>query len=412
MSSNSPEHSVDGCGDLRHLPTIKSRSTGQRRTTDQILRRFNPGGRWSAYWRLIHVMQAKSTLLRPTKRRADDDSVERIALACFRLAAKQRQWIQGPEYWTSREGDSAHQQWCEFVGHILHHYPTPEFLAPIWLQNESQPWERDLHLHLAKGFSIRRFHIPGIGRIGKSAARHFMTAPNDCGVPQAIRWAQVVAAGGEPKLARVVMSLVPVSARESWEPVWGSVIQFLIRNQPISLQEVREIIQFIIEQRFTPARVTLGNWMGEEPVCRELDLHGWTLRRMRRWMANWREQYQTPVQQLGQTGWPSMDYEPLEHCDGETIWRIVELRSEAELRVEGGIMRHCVGSYGWYCKNGRSSIWSLRRIDGKRMKRVATIEIRPSQHRIVCANGPKNREISEQTRKLIRDWAKRERLSM
>ena len=412
MSTESSAFSVDGCGEARRLTKTKSRSAGQRRTTDEILRRFNPGGRWSAYWRLIHALKSQSTLLRPTKRRSDDDSVERIALACFRLAAKQRSWKQGPEYWYRKQGDSAHQQWCDFVGNILHHYPTPSFMASIWLASETQDWERDLHLHLAQGFSIRRFHIPGIGRIGKSAARHFMNAPQDCTAQQAIRWAQVIAAGGKPDVARVVMSHVPISARESWESVWESVIHFLVRNQPIGLHEVREIIDFIIQQRFTPARVTIGCWMGEQPVCREINLRRWTLRRMRRWMANWREEYEIPSQQQGRIGWRSMGYEPLEHRDGNTIWRIVELCTEHELRVEGGIMKHCVGSYGWHCKRGRSSIWSLRRCEGERMKRVATIEIRPSQHRIVCANGPRNCEVSEQVRQLIRGWAKREGLTV
>ena len=410
-----PKQSSDLSTADSHPSLPRSRSGGRRRLTDEILRRFDLGGGFTNYWRLIHTLQSQSTLLSRAGVRNDGDQVERIAEACFRLAAFRSRWCRDPEHWVgccpTLHQQSPHQQWDAFVSHLLHAYEMPTFFAQIWLQRELDRWQRDLHLHLAMGQSLRTFCIPGIGKISKRAAHCFLTAPSDATPAMAIRWGQVIAGGGSEKLARVVMSAIPISDEVGWESVWKSVIEFLLRIQDISLDEVRQIIAFIHAQRFTPARITIGRWMGEAPVAQEVNLQGWSLPQLRRWMVNWDAEHHRPTRtRPGSQPWTSAGYEPFEEQQGGAIWQLVELCTAEELRVEGGIMQHCVGSYHRYCRNGTSSIWSLRCEQGNQMRRVATIEVRPATRTLVQAKGPRNARPKPQALSVIRAWARRERI--
>ncbi|WP_283432144.1 PcfJ domain-containing protein [Neorhodopirellula lusitana] len=388
-----------------------SRTNGRRRETDQVLRRFEPARNWTSYWRLIHALQRHSTLLQPSAQ-YNDSSINRIAQACSHLTRYRRHWHRHPECWEGCRS-SHHHQWSGFIDHLLHHYPAPAFLASIWLQSQPERWHRELHFHLASGFSVRRFQIPGLGRMGKAAARCFMLAPEDATVAQAVRWAQVVAEGGDANLARNVMTRIPISTHPDGESVWQSVIQFLVRNQPIRSEEVHAIVNFIVEQRFTPARITVGPWMGDLPIAPTINLGGWSLRRMRRWMTNWRTDLPNEMPQPenlrpNRNPWQGAGYQPFKKSDGDAIWQLVELCTANELRIEGGIMKHCVGGYAGYCRRGISSIWSLRCHRGSKMQRIATIEVHPKEHRVVQVKSTSNQSPPHHAMELIREWAKRE----
>lgn len=399
----------------------RSHSVSARCHIDQILRHHDPSGvRWN-YWRLIHALQAQSDLLKPSRNTNRGKQAKRIALACARLSRCNRDWSRAPESWylesSSSESISDYQQWASFVSHVLHQYSTPTLFARTWLQPDQIKWHRDLHRHLSRGQSIRNFPIPEFGRLGKQHAKWFMQAPEDASVDEALRWSQVRAAGGDSSLARIVMKHVAINdTTRGWNETWANVIDFLVRNQPINSDETIEILQFVQSQRFQPARQALGAWMGNQPVRQEIDVRRWSLRRMRRWMVNWREEYVRPPvipkhSQAGMT-WDASVLDPLEVRSGDDVWKIVELCTQDELRVEGGILQHCVGGYFAYCSRGVSSIWSLRKFTGEQMKRVATIEVDPRDNRLVQAKGKRNARPASDAMALIRKWAKREGIRM
>ncbi len=391
----------------------RSRSASARCHIDQILRHHDPSGiRWN-YWRLINALQSSSNLLTASANRNRGRQIKRIALACARLSRCNRDWSRAPETWQS-ESSSDYVQWCSFVDHVLHQYPTPSFFAKTWLLPNQAKWQRELHRHLSKGQSIRNFRIPEFGRIGKQHAKWFMLAPDDTTVDGAIRWAQVRAAGGEANLARWVMNRIAVNgSTPGWNETWANVIDFLIRNQPISESETYAILRFVYEQRFQSARETVGYWMADAPLQRQISVRRWSLRRMRRWMANWREDLQRPKMEVAADhAWAPTNFSAMRETIDGRVWQIVELCTRGELHVEGGILQHCVGGYYTHCERGNSSIWSLRRFEGDQMKRVATIEVDPRCNRLVQAKAKRNDCPSRLAMNLIHQWARREGIKL
>lgn len=381
-----------------------------RQGIDEAIRAYDPSGKWLAYWRLVHTLREQSDLLSP--RRARHPDLHRIALGCKRLATDGWRWTRMPESWQPSESRSLHVQWCEFVGHLLHEFDSPAFFAPSWLKTYQECWERELHFHIGSGKSIRQFELPSIGKVTKSVARWFMQAPVHAEVAQAIRWAQARAAGADEKLAAFLMTELPISPEDGWEENADSLIAFLIRNQPICSDEMMEIVRFVVEQRFKPARQTVGAWMGSEPVDRELDVRRWSLRRLRRHMAHWREAFPVPSV-ANQLGWYPSQYKPLTLQYDDETWTITELCTPRELRMEGRMMRHCVATYERFCRKGECAIWSLRRkLDDHRVRSVVTIDVDPNKDRILDAKGKANTRPSDVELAILGAWAKREGLTI
>lgn len=96
----------------------------------------------------------------------------------------------------------------------------------------------------------------------------------------------------------------------------------------------------------------------------------------------------------------------------DEVWTIEELLTPEDLRIEGSIMRHCVGSYVRACRHLRSSIWSMRVRQGQSRKRVLTIEVKPNIKTIWQAKGKLNSEPSQEARQLLELWAGKEKLKI
>ena len=386
----------------------RSQVAARRCAVDQALRYYDSSGNWWNYWRLVNSLQIQSTLLRPSANANRMQQVQQIALACARLACCHRKWSRPPETWCPTSV-SSYRQWSDFISHVLHHYQSPTLFAKTWLDPIQTKWQRNLHLHLSEGLSVRKFHVPCFGRMTRQQALWFMQAPEDANIVQAIRWAVVRAAGAKQQLSRCIMQSIGLSTQDAWEATWQNVVDFLIRNQPISEEETHKILAFINTIRFRPACETVGPWMGNAPVVAHIDVRRWSLRRMRRWMTNWQEEFKRPLNfRSDPAPWEPSGDQQFEETSGSETWRIVELRTRGELRVEGGTLQHCVGGYYWNCKRGISSIWSLRRFGGSQMRREATIEIDPRSKRLIQAKSTGNRSPSSDAIRLIRQWTQRE----
>lgn len=75
------------------------------------------------------------------------------------------------------------------------------------------------------------------------------------------------------------------------------------------------------------------------------------------------------------TIWPATDIGSFCYDDGEVCWTIEELLSGKALKVEGGIMHHCVAIYIHACFRRGTSIWSLKAHAGGRSRRMLTIRV-------------------------------------
>jgi hypothetical protein len=298
------------------------------------------------------------------------------------------------------------------VNHFFDRYPVPKFMPAIWLSLHDQPWERNLYLYLARGLSVRKFLWPIPVHLTKAAAAFFMQAPDDLAPLLAVRWAHVRSLGGDNRLARLLLRTNGLTLLTLHEEFWESVIRFLIKNAPISAEEVIAIVDFIHDQRFRPGRLVWGPKAGDEPLQPQFSLRGRSLRSLRRHMANWRTELmiKRPDLTVGSPKWSPTPIRPFRHEDANGLWCIDELLTDRELRVEGGIMQHCVATYIPDCARRLTSIWSMKLQQGETRKRVLTIEVLPETKTIWQARGKRNLPPNEVAQEILGRWAQQEGL--
>lgn len=95
---------------------------------------------------------------------------------------------------------------------------------------------------------------------------------------------------------------------------------------------------------------------------------------------------------------------PFVHETEQGQYTVIELTSSFDLQEEGRALKHCVGSYSWECKLGRSSIWSLRFSDGITQSVLVTIQL-DAHYNIVQAKGVCNRLPTAPEMAVIQHWA-------
>ena len=369
------------------------------------------------FWRLIYVVRSRSNLLshRAKIRNLKQSDIERVLTCCTRMIRYQFAWKRFPEAWVPPDA-SLFVQLRSLVQHLFDQYPVPNFMASVWWNNQYAPWELKLYQHLAKGLSLRQFSVLNHLRITKRMAALFMQAPDDLRLIESIRWGHVLSLGGDDRLARILISQTCLGMFTEDEKFWESVIRFLIQNQPLSADEIVEIVRFIQEQRFVPAETVWGRGAGEDPVQTDFTLRGRTLMSLRRHQANWRSE-------LIEKGlMPPLDIHPLDfpwkRCkissfrfEEEGIaWTIDELLTPRELRNEGRVMQHCVAEYTSECARGMTTIWSMKCHQGTRKRRTLTIEVAPKAKVILQASGKQNCTPSVEVSEILKRWAKQESL--
>jgi hypothetical protein len=390
-----------------------------KRTLDELICESAPTNRKArtSYWRLITAIRASSQLLHPELYRGDALLTFHadVVRACGQMVRKRGFWKRRPETWIAPNG-SLFVQFRSLVGHLFEEFPVPTFLVRAWCWKHKKPWEIALYLHLAAGRSVRQFEwpLPYPVQMTKREARWFMQAPHDCFSIGAWRWAQVRALGGDRRLADILMMATPLLIPTEHEEFWKSVICFLIANSPISTEEINEIVTFINQQRFQSAEKVWGRGAGPEPLQPEFSMKGRSLMSLRRHMMNWRTELLVKLPALTQSdpGWARSSIGAFRHSTGDTLWTIDELLSDRELRIEGGIMKHCVATYIQECAQRRTSIWSMKMQQGDRRKRTLTIEVLPNS-KIVCqAKGKQNDLPDGQETEMLQLWAAQEGLTI
>lgn len=385
------------------------------RCLDELLSRCAQANENSqaAYWRLIHAVRARSQLLQPQSNpiRHHPDAIKRIVNACAGMAKVSHLWYRQPEDWIVI-GTGPFEQFRSLVSHLFDHFPVPKFMAQVWTCEDRELWNVDLYLHLASGCGIRQFDGFTSFRVSKRTAGFFMQAPDHLSPMNALRWAQIRAQGGDDRLARVLLSSTTLMEITRDEEFWESVISFLAENQPISVDEILEILIFIEEQRFQPAERLGVPAVGNHAVQPDFSLRGRTLMSLRRHMANWRAELgiKGPVIAPYNPQWATTDIRPCNYADGESIWMINEISCRKDLLIEARIMRHCVASYLQCCIRGQTSIWTMQLQQGKRNRRVLTVEVIPQTRTIRQARGWRNSRPTPCELEVLEHWSEQESL--
>jgi hypothetical protein len=355
-------------------------------------------------------------LLAPVDRSAASvGEVERIIKAMGRAACHVQRWVRTPESWPHLSL-SRRLQWRSLVTHLFALYPVPAVACDTWLDKHGAAWERDLFFHLGAGLSLRRFLIPDWKRPTKAAAAHFLCAPADLRLRAALRWAQVRGLGGDDRLARYLATQTLLGVITDHHDHWESVIRFLIRNQPISSDELSQIVTYVHQQRFGPASGVRGIGAGDQPLQPDLHLDGRSLQTLRRHIANWRPEprrISLPGLRAPNTAcWEPIPVSGFRLQNADILWSIEELLTGQDMQIEGHVMQHCVARYIGRCMRRQSSIWTVKRTTQDRAVRVLTIEVAPATKAIVQVKGRKNAPPTPAQAAIVRSWATQEGLTL
>ncbi len=308
-------------------------------------------------------------------------------------------WQRPAEGWPVR-GKSRHTRLVSLVDHLLVVYRVPRFLYHVLLGPE-QHRKRDLDgarlfAHLAAGGSMREavrkrwVPLPLTRRMGHL----FLQAPADASLDLAARRAQVLAQGGDARLAPVLAASLDDRPRNGTRAFWWEAVAWLCRQRDLDLAEVGPVIDF------------LDHAVDED---RGHDLAGRTLPALRRAMAAWHAEL-AQIRRLHGVVFQPSGFAPgrwvRQRKVGERIevavWTLEEILTSRDLVREGSAQRHCVATYVPDVREGRAAIWSLRR-DGHRM---LTVEVRPARNAIVQVRGRGNRLARPGELELLKRWAR------
>lgn len=326
-------------------------------------------------------------------------------------------WLRPVEDWKPRTHNTR-RQFASLARHLLTQYPVPLFMDSVWFLGTStsalrfQKW----FWHIGTGNSIRTadVSIP----LTKRMAHHFMQAPGDCSVEQALRWGQVLGLGGNAHLARAIIAS-RLGEQFGHDDFWLTVVRFFIDNPMLDTAQVGPIIDYLHNQRFVEREefVAPGVIERRPPPQPNLSMKGRNPNTLLRQVERWHRQLANESVDL-KAEWPtsgigSFDWiEGREGSENLRRWTIRELLSAKALVSEGRAMRHCVASYVRSCARRATSIWSLQMHNYEGSRRILTVEVRLSSKTICQARGKRNVPPDAKARNILRRWGSEQGLRL
>ncbi len=297
-----------------------------------------------------------------------------------------------------RTGYNADRQLLSLVRHLFVKYPVPAFLYKAWLPGGTNP-ERQWFIEIAAGVSARQLSgLPVV--LTKRMAFLFLNAPGWCTPTAALRYAQVVALGGDEWLAwHINRSHLGQNGFRD-DAFWSTVIRFLAGVPMLDGAQINVILDYINHRRALEPGFSMK---GRTPNA--------LLRQVDEWQAG-----QNRLRNRGGQLWHTSGIREgvFETAAPAGKWfRVVELLSGNELQDESQAMSHCVYTYAQSCIRGRCSIFSLRTEDlhTGAQERLATIEVDLHTYRLVQVRARFNAVPPPEHRRVIAEWAAQEGLS-
>jgi hypothetical protein len=321
-------------------------------------------------------------------------------------------WRQPIDQWrpTSHNPD---RQFASLARHLWAIYDVPLFMDKAWTQGtpEQQGWFK----HIGAGKNIQTaagLPIP----LTKKMAHFFSEAPTTYSIEAAFRWGQVMALGGERRLADALQETRLVQDFRD-NDFWLSVIRFFIRNPMLDLVHAGPIIDYLWNQRYEPRIVFVERGVARElgPEQPNLSMRGRTAGSLLRAVDEWHRQLGRETSG-GRLQWQKSALRDYQYVEGTEksqnmkIWRIRELLSSQELIAEGRRMCNCVASYADSCYLKVCSIWSMELETDEGVEPLVTIEVNLERKDIRQVRGKQNRLPTDKEKDILRRWALQERL--
>jgi hypothetical protein len=278
----------------------------------------------------------------------------------------------------------------------------------VWFLGESHRavCQQNWFLHLARGRNIRTAALPL--SYTKRMAHQFMRAPAEFSVEAALRWGQITALGGNPRLVRAVVGS-RLGMNFEHEEFWITVVQFFVQHSMLDPSRIGPIIDFIYHQKFAGGEQ-------ESPPQPTFMMKGRTPASLLRLVDAWHGSLPAKKQPL--VDWPRSEIAPLEFVEGSVsagnrrTWTTTELLTTKALVDEGRIMCHCVATYARSCAHGQTSIWTLEVDEAGGRRKVLTLEVNRASKVICQARGKRNALPSEKHLNVLRRWAEHAGLAL
>ena len=304
------------------------------------------------------------------------------------------------------------KQFGSLARYLTARFHVPVFMDEAWLDVAPGTRRlRDWFVHIGSGRNIRTAKTPV--KLTKTMAHHFIEAPGELAILDAMRWGQIHALGGDDRLARAVLA-TRVGAHFTNDDFWSSVLRFFVANPMLHRRHVGPIVDYLDAQKFQQVEVIDVHGMVrlDPPPQPGLSMRGRTANALLAQVERWHDE-------LGRTrthvpgAFPRSGHAGYRRAsaNGETSWQIRELSSQADLVAEGKALRHCVASYAGECAAGRCSIWTLEWRRGAEALKLQTIEVSKAGSVVQC-RGRYNRPPSRSEYDLVAAWARAEKLVM
>lgn len=352
------------------------------------------------------------------------------------LARDHESWIRRPETWCVETGDRG-EQFSELARHLFASYDDcpPRFMDRAWLDNN--PVHQSWYKHIAGGANIRTAAgLPFV--LTRKMAHHFLMAPKDYTVVEALRWGQVYGLGGNRRLVEALREtyLVGTLNRDTasenfWfleDDFWVSVIRFFIAHPMLDEAEVPLLVDYIRIQKYgDPQR-------GIEPAHPNFSMKNRTPERLldqqdaweeARWEEARRTQREAAARRTQREAadrlrkpearrWQRSGIAEFRLTVNGRPWYIRELQSTAELKNEGSAMQHCVATYSDSCQKRTKSVWTMEHLTYDAdttlpaRNKVLTIAVNLPSKLISEARGKRNRLPTKEEKFILSKWAEQE----
>ena len=324
-------------------------------------------------------------------------------------------WIRPLETWHVKR-HNRDRQFSELLRHLFVTYDVPSFMDRVWFtENEThQNWYK----HIGIGQNIRT--APDIPvQLTKKMAHHFLKAPKQYTVDEALRWGQIHALGGDKRLVDAFRG-TSLIRNFSNDDFWLNVFRFFIANPMLDVNHVNPIVDFIWNQKFENQQIFVDRGVVEEidPPQPNFTMRGRTPETLLHQVNEWHRQLgkDTGENNLQWTRSKIGELRLREHGNEKNsmrFWILRELLSTDELIDEGRAMNHCVRSYAKSCYIGKTSIWTLETEDDDNGRRkVLTIEVLLVEKLIRQVRGKRNRLPTLKEKSMLSRWAKKEKLEI
>jgi hypothetical protein len=347
----------------------------------------------NAFHQLLVVVRARTGILSP--RVVSTEHARRFVEVLFAFALHRCEWKRPLFEWTEAKSTTSNViALATLAEHLFAPFPVPRFMNSAWL---GTPQEQRWYIRLGAGDSVRAIDFPV--PLNRWQAHVFRLAPDDLTILGALRWAQARGLGASPELARAVAK--SRLGREIGDEAFHRDVIALA----VELGNV-DVVELFHDPRHPPPSPVDVALCSLGPKTRQLILQECGVRpapRPRPQGLTWRA---APF-----AGFRWNHFDPLDAR--RRIWRIAELRSAEELRLEGIAMRHCVASYAPKCAFGGSSIWSMTvEVDGYPLRRAVTIEVNVNSRKVCQVKAIANQKPKPRFMDVLRRWATEQGLQM